>query len=160
MPRGEAKGEGRYKNLDPRQGTLEFWFRPEWAPDDLSDHTIASCGRMRLYRRSQLGTYVSLAGTVQSGFTTQAGRWYHLAVTWDAGGPGRPPKTQLFINGLDLTGDVLSPPAEPLGDWTGKDLIIGGDVASTVHDLRVSDAIRYSGDFDMPSAPPLPRGLP
>jgi hypothetical protein len=155
IPRGERLADGRYKNIFPQQGTLEFWFRPEWALDDLADHTIVSCGQLRLYRRSQLGTYVSLGGgTYQSGFTTEPGRWYHLAVTWNAGGPGREPKTRLFINGLDMTGQVLSAPRNPLGDWTGQTITIGGGVACTIDDLRISDTVRYDGDFPLPSAPP------
>jgi hypothetical protein len=154
IPRGEAMGDGRYKNLNARQGTLEFWFRPEWATDDIGDRTIAHCGKMRLYRRSQIGIYLGLAGTRQSGFVTQPGQWHHLAITWDAGDPGRPPRTGLFINGCDLTGTMLSPASEPLGDWTGDKLTIGGEVAFTIDDLRLSDVVRYEKDFEPPTAPP------
>ncbi|MBM4080463.1 MAG: LamG domain-containing protein, partial [Planctomycetes bacterium] len=152
IPRGEKLSDGRYKSLDARQGTLEFWFRAEWPRDDISDHTIASCGQMRLYRRSSLGTYLGLGGTRQSGFITEPGRWYHLAITWDAGGPGREPKTGLFINGLDLTGQMLSAAKEPLGDWTADKLILGGDVAFTIDDLRISDVVRYEKDSPIPAA--------
>ncbi len=152
IPRGERAGD-RYKNINPQQGTLEFWFRPEWAPDDIADRTIAKCGKLHLYRRSRLGTYVNLAGTVQAGFVTEPGRWYHLAVTWDAGAPGREPKSRLFINGLDLCGNVLSAPKDPLGDWTGDIILIGGDAAFTVDDVRISDVVRYDADFALPETP-------
>ena len=153
IPRGEATGEGRYQDMNPQQGTLEFWLRPEWELDDISDHTIARCGKANLYRRSRIGTYFTLGGIRQSGLITEPGRWYHLAVTWDAGAPGRAPQTQLFINGISTTGTMLSPAKEPLGDWTGETLTIGGDVAFTVDDLRVSDIVRYDGDFDVPESP-------
>ncbi len=152
VPRGAARGGGRYEGIDARQGTLEFWFRPEWAAGDISDRTIASCGSMRLYRRSRIGTYFGLGGTWQSGLVTEPGRWYHLAMTWDAGAPGRDPQTRLFINGIE-TGRMLSPLKAPLDDWTGDELRLGGPVACSVDDLRVSDVARYEGDFDPPSAP-------
>jgi len=147
VARGEARGEGAYRNLDARQGTLEFWFRPEWAPDDIVDRTIAACGAMKLYRRSSIGTYLSLGGTRQSGLATQAGQWYHVAVTWDAGAAGREPKTQLYINGFEMSGTILSAARAPLGDWTGDTLRIAGDGACTIDDLRVSDVVRYTRDF-------------
>jgi len=137
--------------IDARQGTLEFWFRPEWAADDISDRTIASCGRMRLYRRSRLGTYFSLGGIRQSGLITEPGQWYHIAATWDAGGPGREPEIELFINGA-RTGRMMSPATQPLGDWTGEELRIGGPVAFAIDDLRISDMVRYEEDFD-PASP-------
>ena len=153
IPRGEAVGEGRYESMDARQGTLEFWFRPEWAPDDISDHTILSCGAMRLYRRSSIGTYLTLGGVRQAALITLPGQWYHIAVTWDAGGPGRAPATGLFINGVECTGNMLGPATEPLGDWTGEAILIGGDVPFTVADLRISNIVRYAEDFDPPRPP-------
>jgi hypothetical protein len=152
ISRGPASEGGAYQHLDPRQGTLEFWFRPEWAPDDISDHTIARCGQMRLYRRSRLGTYLALGGTRQSGLVTESGYWYHLAATWDAGGLGRPPETQLFINGTK-TGSMMGAAKEALGDWTGDALAIGGEVPFTIDDVRISRTIRYTDDFDLPAPP-------
>jgi hypothetical protein len=152
IPRGSAVAGGAYEHLDPRQGTLEFWFRPEWAPDDISDRTIACCGPMRLYRRSRIGTYFALGGTRQSGLVTEPGHWYHLAGTWDAGGLDRAPETQLFINGIK-TGSMMGPAREALGDWTEDGLAIGGEVPFTIDDVRVSKAIRYTDDFDSPAPP-------
>ncbi|MBM3891704.1 MAG: LamG domain-containing protein, partial [Verrucomicrobia bacterium] len=154
IARGETLGSGRHKNLNAQQGTLEFWFRPEWADDDLRDHSIARCGQMRLYRRSRLGIYLGLGGTRQSGFITEPGQWYHLAITWDAGAPGRAPRTALFINGFEATGTLLSPVERPLGDWTGDKLMIGGEVACSIDDLRLSDVVRYPKDFNPPTPPP------
>lgn len=152
IPRGAVQGEGRYEHVDARRGTLEFWFRPEWAADDVSDQTIAAFGKMRLLRRSRLGTYVFLGGIRQTGFMTEAGQWYHLAVTWDGGAAGRAPQTRLFINGVDLAIAPASVPKEPLGDWTGPALTLGGKAPITIADLRVSDVVRYDADF----APPAP----
>ncbi|MFQ5811560.1 MAG: LamG-like jellyroll fold domain-containing protein, partial [Armatimonadota bacterium] len=149
IPRGAPLGNGRYESIDARQGALEFWFRPEWAADDISDRTIARCGKMHVYRRSRIGTYFSLGGTRQSGLVTEPGQWYHLAMTWDAGAPEREPEIRLFINGID-TGRMLSPPKVPLGDWTGEELRIGGPVTFTIDDLRISDVVRYEDDFDPP----------
>ncbi len=152
IARGAALGAGRYEKIDAQQGTIELWFRPEWPLDDISDRTIARSGQMRLYRRSRLGTYFSLGGIRQSGVITEPGRWYHLAATWDAGAPGREPERHLFINGIE-TGAMMSPAKTPLGDWTGDTLRIGGEVAFTIDDLRISDVVRYHTDFDPPTPP-------
>ena len=108
---------------------------------------------MRLYRRSSIGTYLVLGGHRQSAFVTRAGQWVHIAITWDAGGDGRPPKAQLFINGVETTGSMLSAAREPLGDWTAPELTIGGDVAFSIDDLRISDTVRYDRDFQRPTRP-------
>lgn len=151
IPRGAARADGAYETLDPRQGTLEFWFRPQWAPDDVLDHPLVTCGGLALYRRSRLGTYVRfLTSTIQSGFVTEPGSWVHLAVTWEAGAPGREPKVRLFIDGVDLVGTVLSPLREPAGDWTADKLTIGGDAACAIDDLRVSRTVRYTASFTPP----------
>ena len=152
IPRGQAAEGGRYENLAAQQGTLEFWLRPEWPLDDISDHTIASCGRMRLHRRSRIGTYFALGGHRQSGLVTEPGQWYHLAATWDAGGPGREPEVWLFVNGIK-TGSMMGGGRDPLGDWTGDTLTIGGDVPFTIDDLRLSDVVRYADDFEVPAPP-------
>ena len=148
IPRGERAGDGGYANLDPRRGTLEFWFRHSIEPDDISDRTLVSCGNARLYRRSRIGLYLNLAGTRQSGFVPVAGQWYHVALTWDGGREGREPQTRLFINGIK-TGGILSPAREPLGDWTAEGITIGGAPMS-VDDLRVSAIVRYTEDFAPP----------
>jgi len=145
-----AVGE-HYGHLQAQQGTLEFWIRPEWALDDIADATLVQCGPLRLYRRSRVGTYLGLGGTNQSGFVLEPGHWYHVALTWDAGAEGREPETQLFIDGVK-TGAMLSQAREPLGDWTDERLEIGGRVAFTLDDLRISSTIRYSDDFDPPRA--------
>ena len=152
IPRGEKRAEGCYANLDARQGTLEFWLLPNWLPADLTDRTIARCGKLHLYRRSDIGTYLGLAGTHQSGFATQPGHWVHIAAVWDAGEEGRKPETRLFINGV-RTGTMMWPPKEPLGDWTGETLAIGGTRAFKIDDVVVSDVMRYEEDFDPPTQP-------
>lgn len=140
-----------YGHVQAQQGTLEFWIRPEWALDDIADATLVRCGKLHLYRRSRVGTYLSLGGTNQSGFVLEPGHWYHVALTWEAGAEGREPRTQLFIDGAK-TGTMLSQAREPLGDWTDERLEIGGRVAFTLDDLRISSTVRYSDDFDPPTA--------
>lgn len=153
VPRGAPLGEGRYAHVDARQGTLEFWCRPEWSADDIADHTILTWGKMRLQRRSRLGTYFSLGGIRQSGFILERGQWYHLALTWESGSADRPPCTRLFINGVDLASTILSPAQQPLGDWTGPVLSVGGKTAMTIDGLRISDSVRYEGDFPVSTTP-------
>ncbi len=150
IERGAPVAAG-YETLNPQHGTLEFWLRPEWAPDDIADATIATCGKLRLYRRSRIGTYLHLGGINQSGFVLEPGHWYHIALTWEAGAEGREPQTQLFIDGVK-TGRMLSAAREPLGDWSAEQFTIGGRVPITIDDVRISSTVRYPDDFDPPGA--------
>jgi len=122
IARGAWAGE-RYGHIDPRRGLLEFWIRPDWDPDDIRDMTFLRCGTMRIYRRSQVGTYVTLGKALnQAGVLLTPGVWRHVAVAWDV--LGKPPFVRLYVDGV-LFGGMYGGVLPSKEDWTGKTLEIG-----------------------------------
>ncbi|MFC1715395.1 LamG domain-containing protein [Candidatus Poribacteria bacterium] len=103
------------------EGTIEFWFKPDWDGGDGKDYRIfdASLGDKYFYigsdTQNQMGIYVEdvpdrhwhtmidLNETV-----VEADKWYHLAATWKFG-----VEAAFYLNGeLGLKTDIS---ANPLG---------------------------------------------
>ena len=136
IARGRKLGKLSYERLNAEQGTLEFWMRPDWDADDISDSTFVKCGGMRVYRRSQVGTYIGLAGGItQAGYWLKPYVWSHVAVTWDFRGPVTKHKVRLYVNGMPFGGKFRGRKAP--GDWTGKALEIGSNADLQITGLRV-----------------------
>ena len=151
VSRGAKRKAGRYERLDASEGTVEFLLRPGWRRDDVSNRALASCGKLRVFRRGSIGTYVYIGKKGhQSGFVMTPGYWYHVAVVWrPAAGAARGTAARLFVNGVSV-GSVVSQE-----DWAGKDLRIGSRAPLDVARLRISDTARYREDFV-----PNPLGAP
>jgi len=111
FPRGE-KQAGGFKNFPGEQGTIEFWFRPNWSSRDLAvasgefrDFWFIRSGShdlqyrygergwtseifalMNLWIRGQLGDGQGKKKEVNPGFKGRllfaAGNWHHVAATW------------------------------------------------------------------------------
>jgi len=145
ISRGAEKGAGRYERLAASEGTLEFRLRPGWASDDVSDRSLVRCGKMRVFRRGSIGTYLYVGSQGnQSGFVMAPGHWYHVAIVWNTPDKGRGATAfRLYVNGVGLGG------ASAPGDWTGKDIRIGSRVPLEIANLRVSDVARYTENFDL-----------
>ena len=137
IPRGAKTGE-RYAHVDPRRGTLEFWVRPDWDPDDIGDMTFVRCGSTRAYRRSQVGTYVALGkGLMQAGVVLTPGVWRHVAVVWDV--EAEPAYVRLYLDGVHFGGMYRG--GEPgQEDWTGETLDIGCANPLRLTGIRIWDA--------------------
>jgi hypothetical protein len=132
---GAKTGETSYETVDTIRGTLEFWLRPDWDPDDISDGNILTWGQMRLYRRSQIGTYLKLGTTyLQSGYWLKPGVWNHVAVVWDF--EAKRDKAWIYINGTQF-GTPFRGRRGKLLDWPGKELVIGGNAPFHITGLRI-----------------------
>lgn len=125
FPRGPAV-DGHYAYFAGSEGTIEFWFRPNWSTANLAytmgsrfnDHYFLRSGSHALqYRRGQvranapefaavnLWAYGTESNAGFSGrFVFEAGEWYHIAVTWRTvdGVPGNEGEYALFINGEEV----------------------------------------------------------
>ena len=136
-----AKADGtRYDVVDTTRGTLEFWLRPDWNPDDINDGGILRWGQMRLYRRCQIGTYLSLGTAyLQSGYWLKPGVWNHVAVVWDF--EAERDKAWICINGTPFGTPYRGRRGE-LSDWTGEELLIGGNAPFHITGLRIWDRDR------------------
>ncbi len=182
---------GKY-NPNPRSvhwgleaGTLEFWCRPTWNTDDGTEHIFyqgtAYGHRLQSQLRklggdgdNQLEFTIADAGgtrrTVRGRAAFEAGRWHHVAATWDF------PKAQLrlFVDGQPVAGP--GPGGEPwpsslipngtakhsgigIGEKDRRSMpmqaFIGGDkqcraqgaADAVLDEFRISDVARYSGRF-------------
>ena len=143
IARGKKLGDKRYEHMNAEVGTIEFWLRPDWLQEDLLDSHFLRCGQLRVFRRSQLGTYIGLAdATYQSAFLLRPGVWHHIAVVWELG-PGQAKRAlALLIDGVPL-GKVAFGSLEPVADWTGPNLEIGANAVLHVTGLRISDTSRF-----------------
>ena len=143
ISRGADKGAGRYERINASQGTIEFRLRPGWASDDIRDRHLMRCGKMRIYRRGSIGTYLYVGNRgKQSGFVLAPGHWHHMALVWSTADKGTT-SFRLYVNGVSLGGPSAA------GDWTGKDIRIGSTVPLDIGNLRVSAAARYKKNFDL-----------
>jgi hypothetical protein len=138
----------RSENIDPRQGTLEFWIKPQWAGNDGLTHSILKMGggggmlfgkdgannlrcifnRFSANSQPEVGTSINVSAW-------QAGVWRYVAFTWGGG------QLRLYVNGvLQASTAVASLPDIDAAITTFQ---IGGDesgdyISATIDELRLS----------------------
>ena len=157
-------------HLDPNQGSLELWVRPEWVWDDDEEHVFVEVGpsplpsfsalgpvsdraphdssyHLRLAKASWNGLYAWLTdGThdlvLYSGIDDwQPGQWHHLAVAWQAVQPGTPyHRYTLWIDGILRDSQVLRRPVDGVFDR----LSVGAGLDATDQADAVLDELRLS----------------
>jgi hypothetical protein len=143
VPRGPATGDGAYRHLNAREGTLEFWLRADTTDDSMDNLTFLRCGRLQFWRRTQLGTYFNLGdGFLQSGFVIRPRVWYHVALTWHLGDAQRQPVMNLFIDGVPMLSVMQTPLPEKMADWTGDSLVFGTSEPLRLTGLRIAAVAR------------------
>ncbi|MDY0166745.1 MAG: LamG-like jellyroll fold domain-containing protein [Thermoguttaceae bacterium] len=147
FPRGEKTAEG-YQHFPGGEGTVEFWFRPNWSSGDLpyvtgsrfNDHYFLRAGSHDLqYRRGRARAsapeFASLnlwahGRESNAGFTGRfwfrAGRWYHLAFAWrtQEGAPGDDGDFAVYVNGEPVAPDDFGR-GGILHFWPGR--VTGGE---------------------------------
>ena len=143
VPRGEKTGEGLYEHIHVQRGTIEFWLRTDTNDASMDNLTFFGFGQMRLWRRTQTGTYLNLGkGMLQSGFLIRPEAWYHLAMTWDFGDDENKPMMELYINGIPMMSIMQTQLPADLGDWTGETLSLGTAAPMHISGLRISSIVR------------------
>lgn len=171
-----------------QQGTLELWCRPSWDAEDGRERAFFT-GYAYLYRLqsrlrklgadgdNQLEFAISDSNrelhTVRGPAALQAGRWHHIAATWDhtrahlqlfvdgrrvgVEGPGAEawPSTleaagpeQFQGQGINDTDKRSLPMQAFLGGRMAAKVWPEGDaVEAALDEVRISDVVRYEGDF-------------
>jgi len=143
VPRGPKTGEGQYQHVHVREGTIEFWMRADTSDDSVANLPFLRFGRMRLWRRTQIGTYYNLGkGFLQSGFLIRPRVWYHVALTWHLGDGEREPSMNLLINGIPMMGRMQTRLPADTGDWTGPKLELGNNEPMRITGLCISSVTR------------------
>ena len=144
IPCGEEQGDGGFERVHPDQGTIEFWLRADWDPDDIVDGDILRCGELRLHRRSQIGTYITCKGvSYQAGLVLQPGTWHHLAVAWDFTGAADKRVLRLFVDGVHF-GKVAFGSLANMEAWIGESIEIGSLVPLHVCGFQTSAISRHA----------------
>ena len=143
VPRGESTDGGAYEHVHAHRGTIEFWMRTDTDDAGMDNLGFLTFGGMRLWRRTQTGTYLNLGkAMIQSGFLIRPQVWYHLALTWDFGDAEHEPGMEIYVHGIPMTSLVQTKLSADLGDWTGDTLALGTAAPMHVTGLRVSSMVR------------------
>ena len=123
-------------------------------------------GRTGRYNSGFFGLNVARAGTSRAGVFLEAGKWYHIALTWDVNGKNS--DCDIFINGRkkayfhytegmakDAPASKLLPPGTDIRLGSGR---MSGKIQTgeCYDELRVSRTVRYRDDFAVPTAPFTP----
>ncbi len=142
FPRGRETDTG-YEFFPGPEGTVEFWFRPNWSSAELptapgyTDLYFLRAGSQDIhYRRGFLRTeefaHVNLwahGRDSDTGFTGEfsfnAGKWYHVAAVWriEEGQPGNEGYFNVYINGREFEPDGIRPGTAVARAWPGR---VGG----------------------------------
>ncbi len=150
-------------NLDPKQGTLEFWF----SPAGLGGSSVRALATLLIANRQVLNLtwhdHNAIALTATDGETTQTisqplpiapDEWVHVGVTWGE-------QTRLYANGKLLgSADGPLPAMQAMLDEADQLLLRFGcsrqhrsDTWMALDEVRVSKSIRYTGEsFEVPAA--------
>jgi hypothetical protein len=144
-------------NIDFRQGTYEFWFRV--APEDVRwNRPRQSLFFTHYYQVSRLSIastvltprrmswkWHSLSGDVLSGSVgfdppLDPGEWHHYAMCWSPG------EFVIYIDGRPVGAhDLSGKHGLLLAAQTHRDVAMNG---VAMDELRISDVVRYSEDFE------------
>jgi len=121
------KGEGadvlKYStanNLNASQGSIEFWFKPDWAGNDGTTHYLFDSNpqdgtnkdKLALYKDSTNalffdiydhgGTNYKRASIATDGTNLTAGAWHHLIATYNSNQP-----VNIFLDGVKSTNALI-----------------------------------------------------
>jgi len=142
------------------QGTIEFWFKPktvennEWvlskAKDKNNSMVLGFGPEIFMFAVKRAG---QLRYAFIDKFTIAPGRWHHVAVTF------RKDQVGFFVDGLERECKVSDPGGNyGLDHLTGGRFAIGKGIEEEFYngllgEVRLSDILRYTGDFTPPSKP-------
>ncbi|MDD5705611.1 MAG: hypothetical protein PHR35_06775, partial [Kiritimatiellae bacterium] len=152
------------EKFNPRQGTISFWFRPDWSPGDATMHPILLIKAPPAFTlnftkgwytaRDTCYIFVDLAegGTSFGSYNIFAGRtWRHYALRWDSG------QSQMQVvvdgeargdSGLQRTGGLKTDKVGPLKatvTLSGAACGAYADVKIFDHCLSVPEIMRVAG---------------
>jgi hypothetical protein len=141
------------ENIEPAEGTIEFWLKPNWDGDqDEKSHAFFSAGEafnngliisidgannLRFLQWGDdpgtvpLETQVEI-GLASSGAHLQAGTWYYLVATWKAG-----QEINLYLNGALIAHQNT---AVVIEQFTNGNIGVGASVSGHPDSLAVADS--------------------
>ncbi|MBC8875979.1 MAG: hypothetical protein H8E44_41675, partial [Planctomycetes bacterium] len=156
-------------NLDPKQGTLEFWLAPAISAGGAWREVVSLTGRggglsLAFNHASQQVMNLTVTNgdrketLAAKGMRLEPDEYTHVAITWGK-------RVELFVGGKRYGTVDMTLPTEMAKDPSELGLRFGcanpwrGYTRIAVDELRVSNAVRYVDDaFDVPQAPFEPDG--
>lgn len=158
------------KNIELDRGTMDFWFRPNFASDDNVKYTIAGTGNWTSIKpkgsfhfgKHNLSNYNKLFliffdangvryehNVTTADYHWNAGSWQHVTITWNFRNRREAQNMHLYLNGRELPlshqvsrGPQLLPPEQP-----GQDIYIGSrgqgniNADGTYDEFRIYDTV-------------------
>ncbi|MFO0703134.1 MAG: DUF2341 domain-containing protein [Patescibacteria group bacterium] len=112
--RGAQISGNNYEHFNSNQGTVSFWFKPNWNSSDSSTHFLFTNGQsshtggFRTISIRKVSNYfdIALSGTgpkfMLANPTINAGSWYHAVVVWDSKNTvnGSSYAADFYVNGV------------------------------------------------------------
>jgi hypothetical protein len=157
LPTGSNLDYNSSGNINPQNGTLEFWIKPRWNGNDNLPHTIlqfGGYGGIKIqkdggnYWKSIFNLYggdgmpeMGVGCDISSLFL--ANQWHHCAFTWSAS------SLKLYIDGIIRGTQTIPNPLPSIADLTFQ---IGGAgtneiLDAVVDELRISDYERSPSEI-------------
>ena len=159
------------QNIELEQGTMSFWYRPNYDHDDDIKYTIAGTGLWRSTRpvgslhfgkhnRSNGNALFLIfydANSVRwehqvltSDYSWKAGTWQHVVITWDFNAAAGERNLHLYVNDreLPLTHQVSRGPQPVPAEKSSEQIYIGsrgfGHIGANglYDDFRIFDAVK------------------
>ncbi|KAB2964257.1 MAG: hypothetical protein F9K16_04695 [Thermoanaerobaculia bacterium] len=151
-------------NINPGQGTIEFWVQPEWSGNESGHNTLFAAWESYIHRNeiyiardsSSMGVQVTGEAGIIHGLPWvsisdwRANEWHHVALTWS------PTRIELFLDGTSRAVETGVAIAVPSTLTTFSLTHNWGDLASwdshaVIDELRISSLARcveFSTDAD------------
>jgi hypothetical protein len=136
-------------NLNPTQGAIEFWLRPNWDGDDEQSYVFFEVGnswfnRMRIMKdgannlRFMLWDSTTEYGVAHNVADWQAGEWHHVAVTWQG------TDIALYVDGqqVESSSEAHVPDGLDEPSYIGSASWESWRANAVIDELRISDLPR------------------
>jgi hypothetical protein len=140
-------------NLDPQQGAIEFWVKPEWDGDDEESYIFVEVGdgwfnRLRVMKdgannlRFMVWDSTTEYGVAYNVAHWQEGEWHHVAATWGDN------QIDLYEDGKLVDSSVANLPNMLLGPiYIGPSLSYQEFAMAVIDELRISSLPRLGNSL-------------
>jgi hypothetical protein len=151
-------------NFNKAKGAIEFWFKPNWAHTDSTNHDLlinysSGTNYFRFYKHSGNSLYfyimanstTSILEVTSGNYSFVSGQWYHLKIEWDDTA-ALTTQQRIYIDGIEPTH------TEPTSDYnsanltTATNMIVGDDGSARNPNGVFDEIVVYGGAIPTPIA--------
>lgn len=161
FPRGTQISGNNYQNLNINQGSISFWFKPNWAGNDNMRHEffmnyVDGNNELEIFKNIDNKLYFSMIGVGAgnsisadvSGWT--AGTYHLITVRWDCDNPVvSTSRMELLIDGSTAANGttVLSPYAPSATSYIGIHVNLSFSADGTFDDFAIFDRVLSTAEI-------------